>query len=256
MLPPIPYLDLGAYKLLSEIDRPTIDVFASSNPGFIERMIARGSSRTNARLQKRYRVPLGQEAPTLVATGTAPPAVTLSGRPTVGSIEIVLQVTGSGALGVGFNWSTDGGQTFPNTGTTAPTVTLSGTGLTANFGVGPYSADNVYSASSPVPAIALGWIIAFVDLWVWRKRGANPQDPELVRAKEAYDDAEAEIKEAADSKDGLFDLPTNDVVGDSAIAQGGPRAYTETSPYVSADLQECQGHIEDAQGSGTFWPST
>ena len=74
----------------------------------------------------------------------------------------------------------------------------------------------------------------------------------MAKAYEAADRARAEIKEAADSKEGLFDLPTNDAAGDSAIVKAGPRWYSESSPFVSADQQERHGLREDCHGRGSY----
>ena len=255
MLAPIPYLDIAGYKRRTKIAPTDVDLCESLFPGYIAHRIATGSSRINARLAKRYLVPLGQEAPILVAEGTLPPAVTLSGRPTLGSYEITIQITTGGALGTAvFQWSLDGGLTWTS-GILTPvgtTFVLGATGLTATFATtGPYTADNTYEASTPVPEIALGWLIAMLDVDVWDRRGVNPQDPSIARAIDERAEALADIKEAADSKDGLFELPTNDAVGDSAVVIGGPLSYTESSPYVWQDIQACTARGEDCNRSGT-----
>jgi hypothetical protein len=251
MLPPIPYLDVAAYKRRSRA--PTnVDLTESLNPGFIDHAIAEGSSRINSRLGKRYKVPLGQAPPALIATGTLPPAVSLSGRPTLGSLEMAIQLTTPGPLGTAVaRWSGDGGLTW-TTVTTAATVVLGTTGLTAAFPNANYSLDNDYRASTPVPSVALGWLARIVDVDVWDVRGANPQDPTIARYVELRTEALTEVKEAADSKEGLFELPTTDDVGDSAIDQGGPIYYSEASPYVNADLREIEGRAEDLAGTGTY----
>lgn len=253
MLSPIPYADVAGYKRRAEVRPEDVDLLESLYPSYLQHRIARASSYLNARLQKRYRVPLGQEAPTLVPTGTAPPLVVLSGRPTLGSLEMAVEVTTGGPVGTAvMRWSSDGGLTWTTGVLTAPTVVLGGTGLTATFPSGSYATDNVYSASTPVPEIALGWLVSLVNVDFWKRRGANPQDPTFQDALDARTEALAEVKEAADSKDGLFDLPTNDAVGDSAIVHGGPLSYTEASPFVAADMQERQGVLEDERGCGTY----
>lgn len=252
MLVPIPYLDIAGYKRRTKIAPTDVDLAESLYPGYVAHRIASGSSRINARLKKRYAVPLGQQPPVLVATGTLPPAVVLSGRSTLGSLEIVIDITTPGALGSAvFQWSQDGGLTFVTGVVTAALVALGTTGLTAAFAVGAYSSDNLYSASTPVPEIALGWLVALLDVDVWDRRGVNPQDPSIARAVSERDTALAEIKEAADAKDGLFDLPTNDAAGDSAVTQGGPLSYSETSPYVFQDIQRDAAVGEDCARSGT-----
>lgn len=96
----------------------------------------------------------------------------------------------------------------------------------------------------PVPEIILGWLTAFVTLDVMRRRGLNPQDPgvEMLVADAAT--AADELKEAADSKDGLFDLPTIEG-GDSGVSTGGPLGYAEQSPYTWMRRQRTAGKQED-----------
>jgi hypothetical protein len=104
----------------------------------------------------------------------------------------------------------------------------------------------VYAAATPVPEIVLGWLTLFVTYDAYRKRGTNPQDPNIASLIEDCKTAADEIKEAADSKDGLFDLPTSEDT-DSAITTGYPLAYSETSPYVWTDVEACEGYAQDAQ---------
>jgi hypothetical protein len=252
MQAPIPYFDLAGYKRLTKHPGTVIDLIAAKEPGYIEHCAAVGSSRINARLAKRYVVPLGQEAPVLLASGTLPPPVSLSGRPTLGSLEMAIQITVSGPAT--FQWSLDGGLTWANGGvlTTSWPMPLGATGLAATFGAGVYSTDNFYRASTPVPEIALNWLARMVDIDVWDKRGANPQDPTIERWVALRQESLDEIKEAADSKDGLFELPMIDSQGDSAIEHGGPIFYSETSPYVWTDMQGCLGRLEDRQRGGTW----
>lgn len=109
---------------------------------------------------------------------------------------------------------------------------------------------------TPVPEIVLGWLTTLVTRSCWHRRGYNAADPAMVELKERCDQALGEIREAADAKDGLFDLPLNDATGGSAVVSPAPLAYTENSPYVSADNQEKQGRAEDeaVSLSGTTWP--
>ena len=94
------------------------------------------------------------------------------------------------------------------------------------------------------PESVLGWLTALVTLDVLRKRGLNPADPAAEMYAKDVERAMAELKEAADSKDGLFDLPAVDD-GDSAVTTGGPLGYSETSPYVWADIERNIGRNED-----------
>lgn len=434
MLPPVPLLDVAGYKRRTKVAPSDVDGVVAQYPGYIEHRIARGSSWISARLGKRYRVPLGQDPPAFVATGSAPPPIALSGRPVLGSLELVFQVLTAGALGAAtFWWSVDGGQAWTmapalasagttppavtvvgaaelsspaalgvqvttagalgtarvqwsadggatwnvgsamaSTGTSPPAVALSGTsnvalpsdvqiqittagplgtalfqwsqdggatwttglqtsgagvplgftGLTATFSLGlyatnnayvgqgqlarpsfvlgstgltlgfpagayaadnvytgqglataasfvvpgtgltatfpgnagNYSADNVYSAPTPAPEIALGWLVAMLDVDVWTRRGTNYSDPAIAEAVAQRTEALGEIKEAADSKEGLFELPLNDQEqGGAGVVRSAPVAYTESSPFVAADVQESLGRAEDLAGvGGTF----
>jgi hypothetical protein len=106
--------------------------------------------------------------------------------------------------------------------------------------------------SAPYPEIVLSWLERLTTRDCYLRRGftlGSAQDQTILdRAK----DAEAEIKEAADSKDGLFDLPVNDTNhGASGVAYGGPLGYSETSPYVWTDEQRTNGISDDNQGVGS-----
>lgn len=92
---------------------------------------------------------------------------------------------------------------------------------------------------APVPPVVLGWLSKLVTPDVYRKRGVNPSDPQLELVEKDRTTAEAEIKEAADSKDGLFDLPLNETATPvaSAIAAGGPLGCSQTSPYDWVDVE-------------------
>jgi hypothetical protein len=71
------------------------------------------------------------------------------------------------------------------------------------------------------------------------KRGVNPESPQAVRADKAHETAEAWVKEAANSKDGLIELvrTQSNPRGETSISKGGPLGYSETSPYAWIDVQ-------------------
>jgi hypothetical protein len=155
-------------------------------------------------------------------------------------------------LGVAtFKVSLDAGQTF-----SAPTLISNsapqsiGAGLSINWQTSPapvWTVDNIYQASTPVPQIVLAWLTTLVTLRAYRKRGVNPQDPQIDLLVKEAEQVRLEIKEAADSKDGLFDLPTNDDQ-DSAITTGGPRGHSDASPYAWQDRQAVRGYSQDGSG--------
>lgn len=139
---------------------------------------------------------------------------------------------------------------------TGSLVPLTGTGIAATFAAGTYSADNLYSAATPVPEQILGWMVAILTPDVYRKRGVNPQDPQIVLLEQDRTKAEEQLTEAANSETGLLDLPTNDS-GDSAVTTGEPLGHSDASPYAWQDRQACEGREQDARnvpvpGSGIW----
>lgn len=95
------------------------------------------------------------------------------------------------------------------------------------------------------------WLTRIVTVRCFLRRGVDPNDAQFEAIKEDADLALAEIKEAADSETGLFELPLLDAGDTSAVSKGGPYGYSEQSPYVWMDGQESTGRDEDRNGSGT-----
>lgn len=91
---------------------------------------------------------------TVSATGTTPPTVTVSGNPN-DSYTLLIEILVGGTLGVAtFQWSINSGATWIS-GTTAASVTLGNTGITASFAAGTYNADNAYQAvATPLPLVS------------------------------------------------------------------------------------------------------
>jgi hypothetical protein len=103
---------------------------------------------------------------------------------------------------------------------------------------------------SPVPLIVEGWLQRMVTVRCFLKRGVDPTDRQYATIEKDWADALAEIKEAADSEKGLFDLPLRADVNASGISQGNPRSYSEQSPYAWTDVQGRAGRYEDQSGNG------
>jgi hypothetical protein len=91
--------------------------------------------------------------------------------------------------------------------------------------------------ATPVPEIVLGWIVAIVTVEAYQKRGWNPSDEQSQQILEAATTALAEVKEAADSNEGLFDLPLRQDTTAEGISKGGPFFYSESSPFDWLDVQ-------------------
>lgn len=249
-----PYLNLYGFRLRTIMAVGEVDYVETETPGFTDTRLSVRTSYINGRLRKRYGVgwnrnslPLGQTAPELVKSGTTPPDLSLTGRPVLGSMQIIIAITTGGDTGTAiFKWSSNNGVTYTTGVTSASTVSLTGTGLTLNFpSTGTFSTDNVYAAATPVPEIVLGWLTTLVTYDLYRKRGVNPQDPQIELLVAEMNTVLDEIKEAADSKDGLFDLPTSEDEN-SAVTTGGPLGTSQTSPYVWTDIQAVIGSAEDA----------
>lgn len=103
--------------------------------------------------------------------------------------------------------------------------------------------------ASPYPEAVLRWLGDMLTEVAWLRRGVDPSDPQWVRVEQLANTAREEIKEAADSNDGLFELPL--ATGATAVSKGGPRVYSEQSPYVAADQQVATGRTEDSNRRGT-----
>lgn len=91
--------------------------------------------------------------------------------------------------------------------------------------------------ASPYPEVVLDWLQRLVTPRVYLKRGVNPSDAQFGEVLQDAKDAWAEIKEAADSDTGLYDLPLKEMTESSAITQGGPFSYSEPGPYDWTDVQ-------------------
>ena len=100
---------------------------------------------------------------------------------------------------------------------------------------------------TPLPAMVFAWLTALVTPLAYAKRGWNPSaEQDRVSIMDAVDTAKDEIKEAADSVDGLFDLPLIMAgAATSAITSGGPLGSSSASPYRWTDDQFTRGNDED-----------
>lgn len=88
-----------------------------------------------------------------------------------------------------------------------------------------------------VPEVIRGWLSAIMTPKLFRRRGVDMSDEQMQAVQADADTALAEIKEAADSADGLFDLPLKQTDTTSAVTKGGPLGYSEASPYTWTDRQ-------------------
>jgi len=91
--------------------------------------------------------------------------------------------------------------------------------------------------SDPVPEVVKSWITKIVTRAAYLRRGVDPRDQQFASIDNMAKEAIAAIKEAADSKDGLYDLPLRQDTASSGISQGEPMFYSEASPWDWTDVQ-------------------
>ncbi len=106
--------------------------------------------------------------------------------------------------------------------------------------------------SVPYPLAVKGWLARIVTVRCYLKMGVRASDEQFAEIKADADAAIAEIKEAADSVTGLFDLPLREDTTTTGVSRGAPRSYTEASPYAWTTVQANAGREEDRNGGGTY----
>jgi hypothetical protein len=79
------------------------------------------------------------------------------------------------------------------------------------------------------PEIVKAWIAAIVTPIAYNLRGVQMSDVTIDNINKGRDDALKALQEAADSENGLYDLPL--LAADPSITVGGPLGYSEPSPY-------------------------
>lgn len=104
---------------------------------------------------------------------------------------------------------------------------------------------------APYPEAVKSWVARIVTSRCYIRRGVDPGDAQQAIITADTQAAEDEVKAAADSQIGLIDLPLSDAQRGSAIAYGGPRVYSESSPYVGSDVQRETGRYEDSNRRGS-----
>ena len=108
-----------------------------------------------------------------------------------------------------------------------------------------------HDADPPTPVAVQGWLERLVTARVMLKRGVDQNDEQVQTVLEEHQAAKGEILEAAKSDENLFDLPVRTSGDATAVSKGGPRSYSEQSPYAAFDEQARVGRTEDRNGRGT-----
>lgn len=94
-----------------------------------------------------------------------------------------------------------------------------------------------FEAFPATPAAVLEWLVVLVTKDVLLALGTNANDEQVQDIIKAADVAEAELKEAADEENGLFDLPIDDDKTASALTEAEPLGMSEASPYDWIDRE-------------------
>ncbi|AKV03188.1 hypothetical protein AKJ09_09851 [Labilithrix luteola] len=93
------------------------------------------------------------------------------------------------------------------------------------------------SLKEPFVETVLGWLAALVTPDLYRKRGWDPSDAQASDLIEQADKVAEKLQEAADAKDGLYELPLRQDTSESGVEKGGPLFYSEADPYTWTDVQ-------------------
>ena len=103
----------------------------------------------------------------------------------------------------------------------------------------------------PCPDVCEGWLVDIVTLRAFMRKGVRQTDEQFQEAVRADKRARDEVLEAAGSVTGLFGLPSRTDPAASGITKGGPRSYSEASPYVQFDVQGDRAQSEDLSRRGS-----
>lgn len=101
---------------------------------------------------------------------------------------------------------------------------------------------------APYPLILEMWLAALVTLRANLKLGVRQTDEQFQTATDDAKQTREDVQEAADAKDGLFDLPLRANTTEGGISATATIAQVERSPYVAFDGQRLAGQQEDQTG--------
>jgi len=105
--------------------------------------------------------------------------------------------------------------------------------------------------AAPYPVAVTDWLARLVTVRAYLKRGVDANDSQFAEIKADEVAARAEIKEAADAKDGLYELPLRSDTTSGGAVRGLPLVYTEAGPYSWMDVQVDAARDEDSNRGGT-----
>ena len=82
-----------------------------------------------------------------------------------------------------------------------------------------------------------GWIVALVQLDALVRIGVEPSDLLFATVEKKAELTEAQLNDASDPESARWNLPLRDSRDASGIVKGGPKSYSESSPYTWTDVQ-------------------
>lgn len=91
---------------------------------------------------------------------------------------------------------------------------------------------------SPAPITVQMWLSRIVTPIAYLKKGIDPTDAQVSAIVADGEAARLEIKEAADSKEGLYELPLLATGPSQGVGKGAPLGYSEQTPYAWTDVQQ------------------
>jgi len=106
---------------------------------------------------------------------------------------------------------------------------------------------DVSAMAADPPETVIGWLVDLVTKEAYDARGYDPSGKSDEAAiLKRWEEAKLEIKEAADSEKGLFELPLLASIEDAdGVTKGFALGTSEQSPYVWADKQREAATAED-----------
>jgi hypothetical protein len=105
--------------------------------------------------------------------------------------------------------------------------------------------------AAPVPPLVMLWISRLVTPDAYMKLGVRQTDEQFKALLDRATETRDEIDEAADGQNGKFELPLRADTTANGISKGGPKVYSEQSPYVAFDRQAATARGEDTRGDGS-----
>jgi hypothetical protein len=105
--------------------------------------------------------------------------------------------------------------------------------------------------AEPITGVIEDWLVRMVTPVAYAKRGWDAAGVDTQAIIEDGDAARAEVLEAANGENGLFELTLNDAQDASGVSKQATRGYSEQSPYVGFSRQARTGRDEDESGEGS-----